>query len=96
MNGSGPASREDAVRAAAEVLRDAGDVVVICGERVLGGERGAQAGEALLAVAAALGIADRSESGLIAIPAETNGRGLREVGCSPSARARPGGRRGRG
>jgi NADH-quinone oxidoreductase subunit G len=70
------------VRAAAEVLREAGDVVVICGERVFGGERGAQAGEALLAVAAALGIADRSESGLIAIPAETNGRGLREVGCS--------------
>jgi NADH-quinone oxidoreductase subunit G len=57
--------------------------VVIWGERVLGGERGARAGEALLAVAAALGIADRPESGLIAVPAETNGRGLREVGCSP-------------
>ena len=70
--------------AAADLLRDAGDVVIICGERVLGGERGAQAGEALLAVAAALGVADRAESGLIAIPAETNGRGLREVGCSPT------------
>ena len=85
-NGSGPPSPADAVRAAADLLRDAGDVVIICGERVLGGERGAQAGEALLAVAAALGIADRSESGLIAIPAETNGRGLREVGCSPRSR----------
>ena len=31
----------------------------------------------------ALGIADKPESGLIAIPADANGRGLREVGCSP-------------
>ena len=83
-NGSGPRSGADAVKAAADVLRDAGDVVIICGERLLGGERGVQAGEALLAVATSLRIADRPESGLIAIPAETNGRGLREVGCSPS------------
>ena len=83
-NGGGPQSSADAVRSAAELLRDAGDVVIICGERVLGGKRGAEAGEALLAVAAALGIADKPESGLIAIPAETNGRGLREVGCSPA------------
>jgi NADH-quinone oxidoreductase subunit G len=53
------------------------------GERVFDGERGGAAGEALLAVADALGIAGRAESGLIAIPAETNGRGLREIGCSP-------------
>jgi NADH-quinone oxidoreductase subunit G len=77
------ASAADAVRTVAELLRDAGDVVVIVGERVFGGERGPAAGEALLAVADALGIAGRAESGLIAIPAETNGRGLREVGCSP-------------
>jgi NADH-quinone oxidoreductase subunit G len=82
-DGAGAPGPADAVRAAAELLRDAGDVVVIWGERVFGGERGAQAGEALLAVAAALGVADRPESGMIAIPAETNGRGLREVGCSP-------------
>jgi NADH-quinone oxidoreductase subunit G len=83
-NGAGAASASapDAVRAAAELLRNAGDVVVICGERVFGGERGAEAGEALLALTAALGTANRAESGLIAIPAETNGRGLREVGCS--------------
>jgi NADH-quinone oxidoreductase subunit G len=81
-NGAPSAGGADAVRAAAQLLRDAGDVVVIFGERVFGGERGAQAGEALLAVAAALGTADRAESGLIAIPAETNGRGLREVGCA--------------
>jgi NADH-quinone oxidoreductase subunit G len=81
-NGTGSPSSADAVRAAAALLREAGDVVVIWGERVFGGARGAQAGEALLALAAELGIADRAESGLIAIPAETNGRGLREVGCS--------------
>jgi len=73
----------DAVRAAADVLRDAGDVVVIWGERVFSGKRGGAAVEALLAVAGALGIADREESGLIAIPEGANGRGLREVGCSP-------------
>ncbi|HEV7847077.1 MAG TPA: NADH-quinone oxidoreductase subunit NuoG [Thermoleophilaceae bacterium] len=81
-NGDTP-SDGDAVSAIADVLRDAGDVVVIFGERVLGGERGSQAGEALLAVADALGIAGMEESGMIGIPAETNGRGLREVGCSP-------------
>jgi NADH-quinone oxidoreductase subunit G len=80
---AGGAGGGGAVRAAADLLRDAGDIVVIVSERVFGGERGAAAGEALLAVADALGIAGRAESGLIAIPAETNGRGLREVGCSP-------------
>jgi NADH-quinone oxidoreductase subunit G len=70
------------VRAVAQIVREAGDVVIICGERVFGGPRGSEAGEGLLALAASLGIADRPESGLIAIPAETNGRGLREVGCS--------------
>jgi NADH-quinone oxidoreductase subunit G len=75
-------SAGDAVRAAADVLRDAGDVVVIWGERVASGDRGTQAGQALLAVADALGLAAKPESGLIGIPAGTNGRGLREVGCA--------------
>jgi NADH-quinone oxidoreductase subunit G len=80
-NGAAPSSAADAVRGPAQVLRDAGDVVVIWGERVVCGERGMQAGQALLAVADALGVAGKAESGLIGIPAETNGRGLREVGC---------------
>jgi NADH-quinone oxidoreductase subunit G len=79
-NGSSPAG-EQAVRSACQVLRDAGDVVVIWGERVVCGGRGMQSGQALLAVADALGVAGKAESGLIGIPAETNGRGLREVGC---------------
>ena len=78
---SGP-SPADAVRACAQILRGAGDVVVVWGERVLAGGRGTQAGQALLAMADALGIADKPESGMIGIPAETNGRGLREVGCA--------------
>jgi NADH-quinone oxidoreductase subunit G len=82
LNGGSP-TEADAVRAAAHVLRDAGDVVVIWGERLVCSDRAVQAGEALLAVADALGIARRPESGLIGIPAETNGRGLREVGCVP-------------
>ena len=67
-----------AVRAVADVLRGAGDVVVIWGEK-LGGE----SVDALLALAGALGLADAPESGLIGIPAGANGRGLHEVGCSP-------------
>ena len=82
-NGAGPAGPADAVRAAADLLRDADDVVVVWGERVFAGERGDQGLEALLALAETLGIAERDESGLIAIPDRTNGRGLREVGCSP-------------
>jgi NADH-quinone oxidoreductase subunit G len=81
-NGAAPSSAANAVRAAAQILRDSGDVVVIWGERVVCGERGMPAGHALLAVADALGIAGKAESGLIGVPAETNGRGLREVGCA--------------
>jgi NADH-quinone oxidoreductase subunit G len=80
-NGADPSA--SAVRAAADVLRGAGDVVVIWGERVASGERGGQALEALLALADALGVAGREESGMIEIPATANGRGLREVGCLP-------------
>jgi NADH-quinone oxidoreductase subunit G len=76
-------STANAVRTVAQVLRDAGDVVVIWGERVLSGGRGEQAGQALLAVVDTLGVAGKAESGLIGIPAGTNGRGLREVGCAP-------------
>jgi NADH-quinone oxidoreductase subunit G len=74
----------DAVRAAADVLRYAGDVVVVWGERVASGKRGSRAVEALLALAATLGVEGMEESGLIEVPAGTNGRGLREVGCLPT------------
>jgi NADH-quinone oxidoreductase subunit G len=75
---------EDAVQAAAAVLRDAGDVVIIWGERVASGERGGHALDALLAVASATGLGDKPESGMIEVPSGANGRGLREVGCLPT------------
>jgi NADH-quinone oxidoreductase subunit G len=74
----------DALVAAASLLRADGDLVIIWGERVSHGERGLQAVEALLAVAEAARVRQRAESGLIEVPAHTNGRGLREVGCVPN------------
>ncbi|HUB77068.1 MAG TPA: molybdopterin-dependent oxidoreductase, partial [Solirubrobacteraceae bacterium] len=68
------------VRALAKALRDAGrEVVVIYGEGLL--EHGSGA---LLALAAALDLG-RGGAGLIGIPHEPNGRGLREAGTLPNA-----------
>ena len=85
----------DALSAAARVLREAGDVVVVWGERVSHGDRGARAVDALLAVASALDVAARAESGLIEVPAAANGRGMREAGVLPNLGPGPG-RRARG
>ena len=80
-----------AIEAAAAALRSArldgengGDVVILWGERATVGERGPAAVDALLAVAGALDVAARPESGLIEIPSGANGRGLREVGVTPT------------
>ena len=78
----------DDIRAAATALRDAGDVVVIWGERIAHGPRGKQATAALLALARALKIESADGAGLIEVPAgSTNARGLREVGCLPNLKA---------
>ncbi len=78
----------DDIRAAAAALRDAGDVVVIWGERLAHGARGKQATAALLALARALKIESGDGAGLIEVPAGgTNARGLREVGCLPNLKA---------
>jgi NADH-quinone oxidoreductase subunit G len=66
------------VAALAEVLRAGEDVVILWGERL----RGAGA---LLELADALGLRGRDGAGLLEVPAGTNGRGLREVGCTPVA-----------
>jgi NADH-quinone oxidoreductase subunit G len=76
-------ARDEDVRGAADLLGGAEDIVILWGERVAHAERGVQGVEALVALATALGIADKPESGLIEVPAGTNGRGLREVGCMP-------------
>jgi NADH-quinone oxidoreductase subunit G len=83
----------DQAAAVAQVLRDA-DQAVVWGER-LWRSRGAV--EALLAVARQLEMHKRIGPGLLEVPDESNGRGLREVGCLPGAgpglEAADGGRR---
>ncbi|HEV2773560.1 MAG TPA: molybdopterin-dependent oxidoreductase, partial [Thermoleophilaceae bacterium] len=73
----------EAVRNAAAVLRAAGPIVVLWGERLSDGPRGRQGVAALLALARALEIPETEGSGLIEIPSGTNARGLREAGCLP-------------
>jgi NADH-quinone oxidoreductase subunit G len=67
----------------AEVLKDAEQVVVVWGERIV--REGDAAAEALLDLAAALDLAGAEGSGLLEIPDLTNARGLREAGCLPDA-----------
>lgn len=75
---------EDAVRAVADLLRGAGeDVVVVWGERLTHGERRVQAAQALLKVAGRLVPDPHPGAGLLEVPAGANGRGLREVGVLP-------------
>jgi NADH-quinone oxidoreductase subunit G len=69
------------LRDAAALLTQAGNVVVVWGERLGWGERGAGALEALVDFALVLGLDAAEGSGLIEVPGTVNGRGLREVGC---------------
>jgi NADH-quinone oxidoreductase subunit G len=52
------------------------DVVIVASERTLS----TSAGEALIALAQRLGLANREGAGLLVIPSSTNGRGLADVG----------------
>jgi NADH-quinone oxidoreductase subunit G len=63
-----------------ELLQDAQDLVIVYGERLLDS---AQAGRALLNLAARLNLRDRAGAGLLEAPATTNARGLREAGFAP-------------
>jgi NADH-quinone oxidoreductase subunit G len=74
----------EALRDAAAVLSGSGPTVILWGERLSHGDRGGQTVSALLAVARRCGIDTTAEAGLIEIPAGTNSRGLREVGCLPN------------
>ncbi|HEV2060579.1 MAG TPA: NADH-quinone oxidoreductase subunit NuoG, partial [Solirubrobacteraceae bacterium] len=70
----------------AELLSQAGeDVVIVYGERLTHGSRGGHAARALLNVAGRVVTAEHEGSGLLELPAGTNGRGLREVGMLPNA-----------
>ena len=79
---TGPFEKE--AGAIAEVLRNAPDQTIIWGERLW---RNPGAVEALLACARALEMHQRIGPGLLEVPEESNGRGLREVGCLPGARS---------
>jgi len=78
----GSADGELAERAGelATSLREAEDAVIVWGEG-LWREPGAVG--ALLELAGELGLAAEEGSGLLEVPSEANGRGLREVGCLP-------------
>ncbi len=73
----------ESIRNAAAILRAAGPIVVLWGERLSHGARGGAGVRSLLALARALGIPETEGAGLIEVPAGTNARGLREVGCLP-------------
>ena len=87
----GPFEKEAA--AIAEVLREAPDQAIIWGERLW---RNPGAVEALHACARACDMHQRIGPGLLEVPEESNGRGLREVGCLPGGKPglepAPGGR----
>jgi NADH-quinone oxidoreductase subunit G len=61
------------------------EIVLLWGERLTAGPDGARAAQALLDLAAALGLAETDGAGLLEIPAQANGRGLREAGALPNA-----------
>jgi NADH-quinone oxidoreductase subunit G len=61
------------------------EVVIVFGERLTSGPNGAAGAEALLQIAAHLGIAETDGAGLLELPATANGRGLREAGVLPNA-----------
>jgi NADH-quinone oxidoreductase subunit G len=71
------------LRDTAALLTEADNVLVIWGERLGGGERDAAALRSLVDLALILGLDAAAGSGLLEIPAQANGRGLREVGCVP-------------
>ena len=83
LGGAATAAGSDAatVRDLATWLSDAGDqVVILYGERLLNGPRGAEAAQALLNLATRLGLTAHEGAGLLEIPCATNGRGIREAG----------------
>ncbi len=67
----------------AELLRGAGSVVVLWGERIA--REGAGATQALLDLASTLDMEGTDGSGLLEVPDFANARGLREAGCLPDA-----------
>jgi NADH-quinone oxidoreductase subunit G len=74
---------KDEAAAVAETLRNAPDQVILWGERLW---RDPQAVDALHACMHSLDMHKRIGPGLLEVPEESNTRGLREVGCLPTAK----------
>ncbi len=71
-----------------KTLKAAGEeIVVLWHERLTAGPDGERAARALLDLAATLSLTEEQNAGLLEIPAEANGRGLREAGVLPNAGA---------
>jgi NADH-quinone oxidoreductase subunit G len=70
---------------ARELARIGPEVVIVWGERLTGGPDGAEGARALLEIAAELSLAETDGAGLLEIPSQANGRGLREAGVLPNA-----------
>ena len=83
--------QEESARELTATLREAGppggacEIVVLWGEHLAAGPNGAHAARALLDLAGALSLAEIDGAGLLEIPAQANGRGLREAGVLPNA-----------
>jgi NADH-quinone oxidoreductase subunit G len=76
----------DALRALVRTLQSGEDVVILYGERLVSGPRGAQAARALLDLAGRLELlGGREGAGLLCVPSSPNARGLAEVGVLPNA-----------
>jgi NADH-quinone oxidoreductase subunit G len=74
----------DSRRALTETLMAAGDeIVLLWHERVSAGADGERRARAVLDLAERLSLAGKPNAGLLEIPAEANGRGLREAGVLP-------------
>jgi NADH-quinone oxidoreductase subunit G len=87
-------SDPQAIRSLATLLsgadsQDAGqeprEVAIVWGEGLAAGEHGAAGVQALIEIAQRLSIADVPGAGLLEVPTEANGRGLREAGVLPNA-----------
>jgi NADH-quinone oxidoreductase subunit G len=79
----GDEDREQAAGSGAEAPPR--EVVVLWGERLTAGANGAAGARALIGIAGALAMSETAGAGLLEVPAQTNGRGLREAGVLPNA-----------
>ena len=66
---------------------DRREIVILWGERLADGPRGAEAARGLLELATTLSLGEIDGAGLLEVPAGANGRGLREAGVLPNALA---------